>query len=282
MKYMSCPACSGNARKNQLTIRSQVFLICSKCNTLWLPNGSNFHNYDFDYIKERGHDASSFVIYNAKKKTFSKFWKKIDKVSGPVLEVGCSTGIALKVAKDIGLDIYGIDVNESILEFIEKEGIAKERVSVNGFNNYFDKKFEAVAFFDSFEHLPEPKLFLSELINYLTDKAILLIVIPIADSISRRLLGKYWPYYSKDHWIHYTLKGLNILFSQYNIKIVKTFYPIKHLPVQLITKYMEINWGVPIKKMTDKFILLSRLTLKFNIGAIGLICKYEIDEKNRS
>jgi SAM-dependent methyltransferase len=279
LDYRYCPACSSAAKK-RLSIRSQIFFICSKCNTLWLPGGPQFNNYDLSYIKERGHDISSLVMYNAKKKTFNNFWKKLGKISGPVLEVGCSTGIALKVAQEMGLDIYGLDVNENILEFVEMQGISKERVSISEFKTFSGKRFKAVAFFDSFEHLPDPKLFLSELKNYLTDKAILLIVIPIADSFSRRILGKYWPYYSFDHWIHYTLKGLEVLFSKYGIKIVKTFYPAKHLPIELIARYISINWEIPVDKIINKIKLFSAITLQFNIGAKGLICECDINKKN--
>lgn len=279
MNYKRCPACSGHAQKRHLSIRSQSFLLCSQCRTLWLRNGPQFNNYDSIYIRERGHDESSLTINKSKARTFRKFWSKLGKIGGPVLEVGCSTGISLKVALDIGYDVYGLDVNESLPEIVERQGIPRKRISLKGLNAFYKKKFVAVAFFDSFEHLPDPNNFLSELLPYLSDGCVFLIVIPNAGSISRKLLGRYWPHYGVDHWVHYTLKGLKTLFSKYRIRIVNTFYPSKYVSMEMIIRHAAIHWNFPKSKVAN-IKGISSITLRFNIGEMGLACRYKKKEVN--
>lgn len=273
MDYKQCPACTGSAKRHSLIIRQQTFSICSKCKTLWLSNGYLFNNYDSQYIHNRGHDASSLIINNAKKHTFRKFWSKLGKMSGPVLEIGCSTGLSLKAAQDIGLDIYGLDVNDDIIKFVERWGISRKRVSVNGLKVFNNKRFKAVAFFDSFEHIPDPEVFLSELVNYLADGAIIIMVIPDGGAFTRKLLGRYWPHYCEDHWVHYTRIGLETLFSRYRIETINTFNPIKYVPVEMVIRHIAINWNIPIDTI-NKFKPILPITLHFNIGEMGLIWRY--------
>jgi len=273
MPYKQCPACLGEPQKKHKFIRSQVFRICSRCGTLWIPDGPGFNGYDASYIKKRGHDDTSPVINSAKKLTFEKFWGKVGKISGSILEVGCSTGISLRVAQDMGLDIYGLDVNEDILEYVQQNGVSKDRVSVNGLEAFSGKKFKVVAFFDSFEHLPDPQLFLSELMSYLSDGAILLFVIPNGGAISRKLLGAYWPHYGLDHWIHYTFKGLDILLNRYNIKINNTFYPSKYVPIEMILRHVATRWKFS-QNQKKLYRGLSSVRLYFNFGEKGLVCVY--------
>jgi SAM-dependent methyltransferase len=277
-QYKSCPACSGTPKNNQLVIRSKSFSICSNCGTLWLTEGPKYEDYDDQYIKMRGHNEISSVIDYAKMSTFRSLWRKLGQIKGPVLEVGFSTGASLKVAQDMGIDIYGLEVNKSIIEFVEKRGIPRKKISVNGLKKFLNKKFNAVAFFDSFEHLPDPQKFLSELRPYLADGAAILIVIPNGGAISRKLLGRFWPHYVTDHWVHYTVKGLRILLNNFNIKIDKTFFPLKYVPIEMIVRHIIIHWHIPINWI-NKFKWILSIKLRFNIGEVGLMCKYDISEK---
>lgn len=281
MDYSKCPACSGQPEGKRFFVCSQDFFACSDCNTLWFPEGPKYNKYDYEYMDERGHHLP--VIKKSKELNFRKFWRKLGVFAGPALEVGCATGISLKVARDLGIDIYGLEVNEEMAELIVAQGISRERVSVNGLKEFAGKKFQAVTFFDSFEHIPNPKIFLSELVTYLSNHAKLLIVIPIANSISRRLMGRYWPHYVVDHWVHYTLEGLETLFGRYNIEIIKQFNPVKYIPIELVMRYITAYSRIPlITNKINRFKLLSKITLHFNIGEIGLICRYNGIEKDRS
>jgi SAM-dependent methyltransferase len=212
-------------------------------------------------------------VINSKKRTFKKLWGKLKYISGPILEVGCSAGFSLRVALDMGLDIYGLEVNKNVIESLSGQGISADRISVNGLRAFVNKRFEAVAFFDSFEHLPDPRGFLSELTAYLLDGAYIIIVLPNGGSISRKVLGRYWPHYVIDHWVHYTLRGIRMLLSVYNIKIINSFYPIKDVSLEMIIRHMVIHRNLPIN-ILDKFRIVSSLRFPFNIGEIGLICRY--------
>ena len=274
MTYKDCPACQGSAENKRLIVCSRYFLICSECRTLWSPESTQFGSYDSEYLQARGLQINGSTIDAAKRRTFREFWNKIGDLSGPVLEVGCSTGISLRAAQDRGLDIYGLEVNKDILKFMKKDGIAQERVSVNGLKAFSGKKFAGAAFFDSFEHLAEPAGFLSELVTYLSDRAVIIIVAPNAGSLSRKIFASSWLHYTPDHWVYYTLNGLKKLFSRYNIQIVRTFYPAKHTTLEMILRHIAIHRELSGSVLLNRLKFLFPLSFHFNIGEMGLICRY--------
>lgn len=264
-----CPACGGAPQPAQLKRGKDQFLRCGNCRTQWRESGAVFNAYDASYFQERAHDDADSAVGKAKRQTFNYFWRQIPEAyrSRPILELGCSGGLALRAALEMNLDVHGFDVTEDILKLTDANGIPRERVTAGALSQLPKRTFGVAAFFDSFEHIPDPKAFMHEFTPYLADDALLVMVIPAADTPSNRWLGSLWPHYLPDHWIHYTNRGLEALLTPHGFSAQTAFYPRKQVPSDMVRRHINMRWPGLGKWFP------AHLQLGFNIGERGLIWK---------
>jgi SAM-dependent methyltransferase len=72
------------------------------------------------------------------------------------IDVGCGPGYGIKVARDAGKDVYGIDIAEALVKKWEELGIDEYcRVSPSDRIPFPDKSFDLVVSTEVFEHIPE-------------------------------------------------------------------------------------------------------------------------------
>ena len=83
-------------------------------------------------------------------------------VKGKILDVGCSTGRFLKIAKEFGQDIAGIDIDEDALAVARENGLPAVYGDIQGRTLFADGNFAAVHFHAVIEHLQNPLAALKE------------------------------------------------------------------------------------------------------------------------
>lgn len=96
-----------------------------------------------------------------------------------LLDIGAGTGYFLKLAKDRGFDVFGIEVSERASEF------ARENYGVNLLNitdieeaRFHDGSFDVVTLCHVVEHLLYPEVTLKEIYRILQHNGMLLIITP--------------------------------------------------------------------------------------------------------
>jgi len=268
----NCPACGQAWENGSILVGATEFRSCSLCRTLWKPTQDHYSNYDGDYIRERAHDGSSDGIRKAKQLTFLRFWKMLGKVDGPVLEVGCSAGLGMLAAVALGMDAYGLDVNPLTPFHVQQQGIPSERVSIEGFGKFRGIRFAGVAFFDSFEHIPDPCEFMVALRNVLKPGARMVFVLPDAGSLSRRCMGAVWPHYGPDHWVHYTKRGIRSFLENRGGKVERWFYPVKFISLEIVFRHLTTKgYCQNAKGIAGR---LPSAIFPMNFGEMGLIVRF--------
>ena len=75
-----------------------------------------------------------------------------------VAEVGCGFGLNLKAFKMLGKEIFGLEPDKEILEFMKKKNLNNN--IKNGFYNDLEGRFDLIFVKHVFEHLPDPRHFL--------------------------------------------------------------------------------------------------------------------------
>ena len=125
---------------------------------------------------------------------------KTFKAGGRLLDIGCSAGFFLKVARDLGWETYGLELSSDTATLArERYGleVAVGELQESTFqSNYFD----VVTLWDVIEHLADPKKTLSIVQRILKDDGILVISTPNIDGVFPRLSYKiahlinYWPH----------------------------------------------------------------------------------------
>ena len=150
------------------------------------------------------------------------------KKHGRILDIGCSAGFFLKVARDHNWDAHGLDIAE------DTAALAAERY---GFNvtvgsleestfppNYFD----VVTLWDVLEHLDDPKKTLSIVNRIIKDTGILVISTPNIDGLFPKLSYKlarlldYWPHPEPPrHLFQFSKKTLSHLVELTAFKVIE-------------------------------------------------------------
>ena len=118
--------------------------------------------------------------------------------TGRHLDVGCSNGILVKRALDIGFDSFGIDLSSVAVEIGKRELVLGDRLSVGLLidKKYPDEYFDVVTYIHVVEHLEKINEEMREAYRILKSDGVLYVEVPRFNSIWRRLSPKTWYGYS--------------------------------------------------------------------------------------
>lgn len=164
---------------------------CRACGMIFV--GSS--NYDSEVV----HDlywkmliknlSSDFSVYSGSQ-VFPLDELNKNRRTNRLLEIGCGDGTLLKLARDRGWQVAGIDISKKAVE------LAREQYELNVLNGKLNEKlvhqlgthsFDVVIMWGLLEHLPEP-LELLRLTHLLLRKGgIIIIYTPNADSVFHRM-----------------------------------------------------------------------------------------------
>jgi 2-polyprenyl-3-methyl-5-hydroxy-6-metoxy-1,4-benzoquinol methylase len=107
------------------------------------------------------------------------------------LDVGCSTGRALRLAKTMGFDVTGFDVSQWAVDYCRKGGFASQ-CSASLMGLFKEEDFDVVHCSHTIEHVPDPVVYLQEIHRVLKRGGILMLACPNFASIDRIIYGKKW------------------------------------------------------------------------------------------
>ena len=107
-----------------------------------------------------------------------------------ILDIGCSTGMLLRVLKDLGyVHLMGMDLSPTASAFVrDTHGIP----CVDALDDVPDAAFDIITCFATLEHVAEPPDFVRALRRKLKPGGRLVALSPNYDSVYRRLAGRAW------------------------------------------------------------------------------------------
>jgi SAM-dependent methyltransferase len=130
---------------------------------------------------------------------------------GPVLDVGCGRGLLLYALRARGYAAHGIELSDYAARHARKTlGL---RVHVGDFATapFPSESFNAIIFWHSLEHLPDPLAAIERAGSLLVPGGCLLVALPNSDSIQACLFGGAWFHLDVPrHYVHFGLKSLLI------------------------------------------------------------------------
>jgi len=216
------------------------YILCKNCNSYnFFPtddkNTEYFNDHEIIFLngneKENSKKVSIFNRFdrfstNQSKKN-NRHQLEIDKtISGEdkkILEIGFGNGSYLYHLLEKGIDAYGIDIADSLIgNFKNKYPKYADRVfAINDFNQTVDVVYNSAVF----EHIPNPKEFLSNMYNILNRKGYLVLdnfpVIPIKKYYRCYTIENDISFWKHIHLIIYSEKGLEQLFEKSGFTVAK-------------------------------------------------------------
>lgn len=160
MENISCNLCGSN-RANLLIIKHGYRILrCSVCELVYINPRPNPSELNEIYSScERPLQGANAPEQRANIKKFNEAIKLLESnipTPGYLLDVGCSTGIFLQLAKAKGWRVAGIDVGETVVKYAQQQGL---EVTCGELYHglYPPETFDAVTLFDSIEHMVSPR-----------------------------------------------------------------------------------------------------------------------------
>ncbi len=278
---MPCPLCGSQITHKFLTLQEFFYLKCSHCALVFLGPEAPFEGgnvYTLEYIQKRGHDLQGSCIVKAKEATAQHYFSLAEKYvpKGNLLEVGCSTGIMLKVAQKRGWGIHGIEINTSAAA-IAAQTLGVKTVEAKELTDdmFQGKMFSLIVLFDVIEHISDPVPFMNTLRKKMTSTGHILFVTPDINSLSAKILRNKWPHLMPEHTRLYSRESMNFLLEKTHFKEVKSGWAGKFVNVEILRRHLECHPHILFSRQLQSFLknlpLLNEVIFPFNLGEMYVI-----------
>ncbi len=118
--------------------------------------------------------------------------RRIRQVLGPqplrLLDVGCGSGLRLKVFREEGMAAEGIEVSERLWQYAAGQlGLPVRRVGLDELERS-GERFDVVTLYSVLEHIPQPRSFLRAALRLVRSGGLLVLRLPVGDALTMRLL----------------------------------------------------------------------------------------------
>lgn len=167
---MNCPKCAHPHSSVRYRLPDYNIVQCSQCGLLYNdhfpPKESQETTFSDDYYCNVQSRAFQFhgddYLKDLSVPVFKKWLSKIGDPKGSLLDVGCGLGTFLGVARDTGWQVQGIDVSPFAAKTVT------EKMGINVFNGSLvdvpwpNGSFDVITFWDSIEHVDNPKQYLEK------------------------------------------------------------------------------------------------------------------------
>lgn len=236
MEHVDCAICDVDDTKRLLIKNGYNLVKCNRCGLVYInprPTEAELVRfYSFDNYHKSHHIRPN---YEAQEKLFRKYRYRLGLIErfvrgGKILDVGCSVGSFLTVAKAAGWQTYGTEMNEDIAIYAQTNYGLDVSVGKLESLNFPTAYFDIVTLFDSLEHMLDPLGTLREVHRILRADGLVVITTPNINGLLPRvtylLFGKSlgaWEHPTPPaHTYQFSVRTLLRLLEKANFDRIKT------------------------------------------------------------
>lgn len=184
----SCPVCNKEHTEFMFYKSGGTYVRCLDCSMVYLNPV-----FKDDYLNE--YYCSNHTVQSETVAADLSFYNKIytqglnlirkQYPAGKVLDIGCSSGIFLDLAKSDGFETYGVEINKSEAAVAKKKHrVFESDLSEVGHEEYFD----FVTMWDVFEHIKDGHTILQKIRTKLKPKGGVFLQIPSSSALAARII----------------------------------------------------------------------------------------------
>lgn len=190
MENRECPVCGSSEQRVLFRKSGGEYVTCTKCAMVFL-NPVFKNSYLEEYYGQNNDVQSEIVeidsdfyraLYIRGINSFSKGYES----PGRILDVGCSAGSFLDIARSLGWETFGLELNKTEVEYSRKKGHFVLNDTIE--KAKFDLKFDVITLWDVFEHIKDGAAFLRSAQRLLKDGGGVFIQTPSTSSLAARIL----------------------------------------------------------------------------------------------
>jgi|TARA_B110000467_G_scaffold161276_1_gene182056 2-polyprenyl-3-methyl-5-hydroxy-6-metoxy-1,4-benzoquinol methylase len=213
------------------------------------------------------------------KKTYGSYFvnvlKKYNIEKTSFLDIGCSNGFILEKALEFGFKkIIGVEPSR---DAIDQASSSIKPFIVNGMfdDKMFEKdSFDMITFFQTFDHIAEPNIFLQNCFNVLKEGGFILAINHNAKSFSAKIMGEKSPIIDIGHTYLYDLTTMKQIFKQNNF-VVHNVFPIKNtVSIERLIQLLPIKSSTSEKiQQLARLLKINKCLLKLPLGNLGIVAQ---------
>jgi SAM-dependent methyltransferase len=184
-----CPVCGSDNHEILIIKNGGIYVVCNECKMIFL----NPVFKDNELVKYYESNNSNQAIAHASetdfyRRIYSAGLNLIGEVKGygNVLDIGCSSGLFLDIAREYKYNTYGIEINKAEVEIAQSKGHIVWDKPLNKITTGFT--FDIITLWDVFEHIKDGVSYLKNLHSQLAKGGIVFLQIPSADSLAARIM----------------------------------------------------------------------------------------------
>jgi len=274
-----CPVCRERTNfkfiQNHKTKEGKWSLYeCPKCQVqFWMPfKNPGITHYKRSYIVRDSINPQFLYGYHKKFLRTQKFSR-----GTKVLELGCGTGDVLAELKEMGCEVWGVDIDPVAVNFA-KNHFKLNNIYAMSCDEFFKlpnlPKFDLILFFELLEHLDNPLEFIQNVKRLLKEDGTIVMSTPSR----RRILANLWQSdFPPHHLTRWNEEAISNLFQKINFRISYLAYTDQlkflleslndKLRMGLVLKTAKISKNKEIDDKEEKIVGGTLLTKVVHYGA---------------
>ncbi len=189
------------------------FLLCKNCDSLLLTprpdDASLAGHYPLEFSPVASQNILTNMIRSSIRPGYWLMYRWLHRVQALItlqllkrktgnglrlLDVGCGNGVFLQSAAELGFEVTGCEQRESAITYIKDtlklDAICADTDSIT--QHFPPNSFDVISLFHVIEHLSHPSATLKNCFDLLKPGGLLILGLPMIDSLQASLLGKRW------------------------------------------------------------------------------------------
>lgn len=237
-KPAACSVCK-KPDHSRLLIRKDGYDLykCSECQHIFVWPIPTIETLKRVYSFANSYQVQGRAIYDENTAVLEKnreSLKQIEKFCrrrGRLLDIGCSSGRLLWLAKQNGWSVYGVELNKDTAQIAQDNGI-EVFIGELAAANYPPSSFDAIHAGDVIEHVQDPAELLSRVSAFLQPDGVIVLVTPNHDAVFpvltywlSRLFKMPWSHPTPPYHLNqFSEKSLDKLLQKLNLKAIDKQY----------------------------------------------------------
>jgi SAM-dependent methyltransferase len=192
LEERACPVCGDSAQHKLFVKGGGQYVRCASCSMVFLnPVFKDAaladyyrHNTAAQAAAHGSEEAFYRRIYGAGMDLAQHHVRR-----GDLLDIGCSGGLFLDVARERGWKTFGIELNEQEVVIAESKGHQVWNAEIGALTT--ERRFALISLWDVFEHIKDGVGYLRALADRLAPDGAVFMQIPSADSLAARVMREH-------------------------------------------------------------------------------------------
>lgn len=291
-RYVNCVVCGGKEHNTAFYKEGFRFVTCCDCGMLFVNPQLDDSKLIKSYTEDESHSKWVDVLlspaqlkYDSETR-FGEALRRLEKryaknKRGKILDVGCSIGLFLKLAKDRGWDPLGMEINPKAVKYAREHFKLPVDEKLLHEVNYKKESFQIISLWGVLEHLAHPDKILDEIHPLMSKDGTLVLLVPNGHSLATRIMhAQAATFGGRNHLWYFSPETITKLLKRKGFKVTSIYtqltqfeeimhflkYQNPYIPEKPF-KSQEFKFSPKIRKEIESYTLKNNLGYKLIVFA---------------